>query len=88
VQAKYCKDALPIWKSLYTDPDVIATGGEDVVNTSTVQYQYIKNRPQVAYYNELSTFMQTQLQNVLLGNATAQQALDELQAKAEELAKG
>jgi multiple sugar transport system substrate-binding protein len=88
VQSKYCSDALPIWKSLYTDPDVIAAGGEDVVNASNIQYQYIVNRPQVPYYNELSTDMQTELQNVLLGNKTAQEALDGLQAQAESLAKG
>ena len=87
-QSKYCADALPIWKSLYSDPAVIAAGGEDVVNASNTQYQYIVNRPQVAYYNELSTEMQTELQNVLLGKTTAQAALDGLQAQAEDLAKG
>lgn len=88
VQSKYCSDALPIWKSLYSDTNVITAGGEEVVKTSNTQYQYIKNRPQVPYYNELSTEMQTELQNVLLGNETSQQALDKLQTNAENLAKG
>ena len=86
MQAKYCANALPIWKSLYTDEQVIETAGAEVVEASQVQFDYIVNRPMVPYYNELSTSMQTEIQNVLLGQKTAQEALDELQAVAEELA--
>ncbi len=86
MQAKYCANALPIWKSLYTDPQVIETAGEAVVEASQVQFGFIQNRPMVPYYNELSTSMQTELQLVLLGQKTAQDALDSLQATALELA--
>ena len=86
MQAKYCANALPIWKSLYTDEDVIATAGEEVVAASQVQFDYIVNRPMVPYYNELSVSMQSEIQKVLLGEKTAQEALDGLQATAEELA--
>ena len=86
MQAKYCANALPIWKSLYTDEQVIETAGEAVVEASQVQFDYIVNRPMVPYYNELSTSMQTEIQSVLLGQKTAQEALDELQKTAEELA--
>lgn len=82
VQAKYCKDALPIWKSLYTDSNVISTGGADLVKVSNTQYQYIVNRPQVPYYSSLSTSMQSKLQLVLLGKEDAGKALDDLQSKA------
>lgn len=82
IQKKYCKDALPIWKSLYTDASVVTTGGEDLVNTSKQQYQYIVNRPQVPYYGELSSFMQPKIQEVLLGKETSGNALEEIQEKA------
>ena len=86
MQAKYCANALPIWKSLYTDPSVIETAGADVVAASQVQFDFIENRPMVPYYNELSTSMQTEIQLVLLGQKTAQEALDGLQAIATDLA--
>ena len=86
MQAKYCANALPIWKSLYTDPSVIETAGADVVAASQVQFDFIENRPMGPYYNELSTSMQTEIQLVLLGQKTAQEALDGLQAIAMDLA--
>ena len=86
MQAKYCANALPIWKSLYTDEQVIATAGAEVVAASQTQFDFIQNRPMVPYYSELSTSMQTELQLVLLGQKTAQEALDGLQALALELA--
>ena len=86
MQAKYCANALPIWKSLYSDEEVKATAGEEVVAASQVQFDYIVNRPMVPYYNELSTSMQSEIQQVLLGSKSAQEALDGLQATAEELA--
>ena len=86
MQAKYCANALPIWKSLYTDPQVIETAGAEVVAASQTQFDFIENRPMVPYYNELSTAMQTEIQLVLLGQKTAQEALTGLQAVALELA--
>jgi multiple sugar transport system substrate-binding protein len=86
-QKKYVKSALPIWKSLYTDPDVISAAGKDVVAASQIQYQYIINRPQVPYYNDLSITMQSQLQSALLGKTSASAALQAIQTKAESLAK-
>ena len=86
MQAKYCANALPIWKSLYTDPQVIETAGAEVVAASQIQFNFIENRPMVPYYNELSTAMQTEIQLVLLGQKTAQEALSGLQAVALELA--
>lgn len=86
MQAKYCANALPIWKSLYNDEAVKATAGEEVVAASQIQFDYIENRPMVPYYNELSVSMQTEIQNVLFGNESAQDALDALQTLAEKLA--
>ena len=76
-----CANALPIWKSLYTDPQVIETAGEEVVAASQIQFDFIENRPMVPYYNELSTSMQTEIQLVLLGQKTAQEALEQIDDK-------
>lgn len=86
VQAQYSANALPMWKSLYTDEAVIEAGGKEVVEASMTQYDYIKNRPMVPYYNELSTYMQTAIQGVLLGNETPEEALNSLQDTALQLA--
>lgn len=86
VQAQYSANALPMWKSLYTDEAVIEAGGKEVVEASLTQYEYIKNRPMVPYYNELSTDMQTAVQNVLLGKDTPENALNTLQDTALKLA--
>ena len=87
MQAKYCANALPIWKSLYSDDEVIQTAGQEVVAASQIQFDYIVNRPMVPYYNELSTSMQAEIQLVLLGQKTAQEALDGLQETALKLAE-
>ena len=84
-QAKYCKNALPIWKSLYDDPTVIDTAGKDLVDASKTQFEYIVNRPQVPYYSELSTYMQAELQSVLIGSESVEDAVNNMQQKAEEL---
>ena len=85
VQKKLAKNALPIWKSLFDDPAVVATSPE-VVGISKIQYDYIKNRPQVPYYGELSTELQADIQSALLGKMTPKAALDTAQKKALELA--
>ena len=87
MQAEYCANALPIWKSLYTDEGVIEKAGAEVVAASQVQFDYIVNRPMVPYYNELSTSMQSEIQRVLLGELGAREALDGLQETALELAE-
>ncbi|MGX8705130.1 MAG: extracellular solute-binding protein [bacterium] len=86
MQAQYCANALPIWKSLYNDPQVIETAGAEVVVASQIQFDFIENRPMVPYYNELSTAMQAEIQLVLLGQKTAEDALNGLQTVALELA--
>jgi multiple sugar transport system substrate-binding protein len=85
VQKKLAKNALPIWKSLFDDPAVVATS-PDVVGVSKVQYDYIKNRPQVPYYGELSTELQKDIQTALLGKIEPKAALEAAQKKALELA--
>jgi len=85
VQKKYAKNALPIWKSLFDDPDVVATNPE-VVQVSKIQYDYIRNRPQVPYYGELSTELQKDIQSALLGKMNSKEALETAQKVALALA--
>jgi multiple sugar transport system substrate-binding protein len=85
VQKKYSKNALPIWKSLYDDKDVIATN-PDVVAASKIQYNYLVNRPQVTWYGSFSNDLQVGIQQVLMGQKSTDDALNELQKKAEEYA--
>jgi len=84
-QKKYAKDALPIWKSLYDDADVVATN-PDLVNLSKTQYDYLVNRAIVPWYGEFSNETQVAVSKVLNGSTTAQAALDELHKKATEIA--
>ncbi len=85
VQKTYAKNALPIWKDLFDDAAVVATSPE-VVAVSKFQYDYIRNRPQVPFYGELSTELQSDIQSALLGRMTPAAALEKAQAKALELA--
>ncbi|HEY9593103.1 MAG TPA: extracellular solute-binding protein [Spirochaetia bacterium] len=84
-QKKFPKNALPIWKSLYDDKDVIASS-PDVVKVAKDQYNYLVNRPVVPFYSEFSTDLQVRIQEALQGKKTSDQALREVQAKALELA--
>jgi multiple sugar transport system substrate-binding protein len=84
-QKKYSKNSLPIWKSLYTDPEVVSNNPE-VVATAKVQYEYIANRPKVPYYSNFSSQMQVSLQQALLGKKTPDAALSEAQTMAQGLA--
>jgi multiple sugar transport system substrate-binding protein len=84
VQAKYSKDALPIWKSLFANDTVINTN-PDIVPVAQVQYEYLVNRPMVPYYGQLSTAMQAEIQSVLLGSQSSDAALKNIQSTAEKL---
>ncbi len=86
VQKRFAKNALPIWKSLYTDPAVVETSPE-VVAASVIQYEFLANRPRVPWYGELSLELQTQIQKAMLGEQSPKDALQNVQTKAEELVK-
>ncbi|MEX2459736.1 MAG: extracellular solute-binding protein [Paenibacillaceae bacterium] len=85
-QKKHAKDALPIWKSLFADADVIATNPE-LINLSKTQYEYLINRPQVPWYGKFSTEMQVAVQEALLGRTSPEDALNKLQTKALDMSK-
>jgi len=84
-QKKYSKNALPIWKSLYADPVVLANNPE-VVPVAQVQYESIINRPVIPYYSAFSKDLQVRIQEALIGKRTAAEALSMSQKNAEDLA--
>ena len=74
VQKRYAKNALPIWMSLFEDPDLVAQQPE-LIAISKEQYKYIDNRPIIPFYSESSKIMSRELQAALTGSKTAEQAL-------------
>jgi multiple sugar transport system substrate-binding protein len=85
-QKDYPANSLPIWRSLYTDPNVVKSSPE-VVKVAKNQYDYIVNRPKVPYYSAFSSMLQVKIQEALLGKKSVDQALKEAQAEGEALAK-
>ena len=84
VQRRFSQNSLPIWISLYDDPEVKETQ-PDLVNISKEQYKYIVNRPIVPWYAEFSRSIQLEIQNALVGSKTAEQAVNDISQKANEL---
>ncbi len=76
VQDEYVADSLPIWSSSYSDPAVIKTAGSQLVSVAKTQLPDMILRPQVTNYNAASQELQVQIQNALLGKASAQSALN------------
>ena len=76
VQNQYAKLSLPIWKDSYKSPDV-AKGQESLVAAANTSIGIMTPRPMVTSYQELSTILQTQIQNALAGKATPEEALAE-----------
>ncbi|WP_028983776.1 ABC transporter substrate-binding protein [Sporolactobacillus terrae] len=86
VQKNYTKSALPIWKSLYDDPEVVKLNPE-VVKVSKEQFKYLVSRPMVPWYGQLSQKMQVEIQKALLGQQKPEDALKNVQKEASSLAK-
>jgi multiple sugar transport system substrate-binding protein len=81
VQNQFAQLSLPIWKSSYTDP-AVSKGQEAVVAAANVSIGVMTPRPQFAAYPELSTLLQTAIQNALAGKLDPQTALTEANAAA------
>jgi multiple sugar transport system substrate-binding protein len=77
VQNQYAKLSLPIWKSSYEDPAVVALAGSDLIAAAKVQLNDMILRPQVPAYNEASQALQLEIQNALTGAKSPRQALDD-----------
>lgn len=84
VQNKYAKLSLPIWKSSYDDPAVTA-GQEKVIAAAKVSLGEMLARPVTPSYPELSAILQKNIQQVLLGQASAEDAMQAAAKAAERL---
>jgi multiple sugar transport system substrate-binding protein len=74
VQKRFAANALPIWISLFDDPDLVKAQ-VDFITLSKQQYQYMINRPLVPFYSETSKILARELQSALNGSKTTEQAL-------------
>jgi multiple sugar transport system substrate-binding protein len=80
VQLRYSANALPIWISLFDDPKLaelqLPMAREmNFIELSKEQYTYIKNRPLVPFYTEMSQIIMREVQAALTEVKTPQQAL-------------
>ncbi|MGQ9628461.1 MAG: ABC transporter substrate-binding protein [Anaerolineae bacterium] len=86
VQKRYAQNALPIWISLFDDPEVLKTQPK-LVELSKEQYKYMQNRPIVPFYSEMSQILQIEIQSALSGVKTPEQALADAEARILEVKK-
>ncbi len=77
--------ALPIWNSLFKDPELKQKHPalEDMGNQLSTAY----NRPSIVWYNEFSNVLQVEIQNALTKKKAPKQALDDAQKQLEKLNK-
>ncbi len=73
-QNKYAKLSLPIWKSSYEDPGV-TKGQEKLIDAAKVSLGVMFARPMTPSYPELSSILQKNIQQVLLGQASTDDAM-------------
>jgi multiple sugar transport system substrate-binding protein len=90
VQKRYAQNALPIWISLFDDPEMQAAQPEvareqGFVDISRQQYEFLRNRPAVPFYSEMSKIMALEVQSALTGGKTPEQALADAEASVAEL---
>jgi multiple sugar transport system substrate-binding protein len=86
VQKRYSQNALPVWISTFSDPEIVAAQPE-LLAVSAEQYKYIVNRPLVPFYSETSKIMSRELQAALTGGKTPQQALTDAEAEITKIAE-
>ncbi|HEY8346430.1 MAG TPA: extracellular solute-binding protein [Symbiobacteriaceae bacterium] len=86
-QNKYASESLPIWKDSFEHPEQMNAPME-LVQVAKEQFATIKGRPEhVPWYNQFSLKAQVALQQVLLGQKSPEQAMQELAAEVEALRK-
>ncbi len=83
VQDEYVESSLPNWASSYADEGLVETNPE-IFAVAEEAYDASILRPAVPNYSSISQIIQVELQNALLGNKSAQQALDDAVAAANE----
>ena len=85
VQKRYAQNALPVWISLFSDPELQeaqpdVAKEQDFIAVSQEQYKYIRNRPIVPFYSETTEIVAREMQAALTGSKTPEQALADAEA--------
>ncbi len=85
VQKRYAQNALPIWQSLFDDPEMAEAQPEvaqeqNFIEVSKAQYEHLFNRPLVPFYSETSEILAREVQAALTGTKSAEQALADAEA--------
>lgn len=73
-QNQYAKLSLPIWASSYEDP-AVTKDQEELIGAAKLGLAAMYPRPTTPKYQELSTALQQAIQEALLGQSTAEDAL-------------
>lgn len=81
VQEQYVTSSPTNWKASYED-DAITQVNPEVFAAAATAYDSLILRPTVPEYNSVSQILQLEIQNALLGNKSAQQAMDDAVAAA------
>lgn len=84
VQNKYATLSLPIWKSSYQDP-AVSKNQESLIAAADKSLNVMLSRPETADYSRLSNTLQQQLQQVLVGSATPEAAIQAVDKSAARL---
>jgi multiple sugar transport system substrate-binding protein len=87
IQEQYVGAGLPNWSASYSDEALVETNPE-IFGVAEEAYDASILRPAVPNYSSISQIIQVELQNALLGNKSAQQALDDAVAAANENLEG
>jgi len=80
VQKRYAANSMPIWMSLFEDPEVVKLQPV-MVETSKEAYKYIMNRPQVPFYSETHKIIEREVQAALTEKKSAEAALKDAEAE-------
>ena len=76
VQDAYATNSLPMWKTSFDDPKVIA-GRTELLAAAKASFAVMTNRPEVVNYQQFSTTLQQSLQQVATGRAKPAAALQQ-----------
>lgn len=87
IQDGLAKSAMPNWISSYSNPDVVKINPE-VFEACKVAYADSILRPQVVNYNKVSSILQVEIQNALLGSKTPKAAMDDAVAQGNDALAG
>ncbi len=79
-------DSLPVWKTSYSDPQVIKTNPA-MVAQAKIELNDMILRPQVIQYNAMSLVLQAEASKALIGQKSPQKALDDAASKAAAILK-